>query len=249
MPVETGRGDVDGQAERIDVDDVRGAEEVGREQPVVPRPLDLGAGVPDVRERLRDRVLGVDEIAAGDVDRGHEVRVLARRGRHHERSGECRFEAVGELGVAEVEERGLRERAGELVGAHDDDVGAERDRGGRKVGVEAEVRTPGRVDDEDRAGLVGHLGEGCDVGDRTEVARGDEVDGRDRLRVAADRVAQRIGGDAVGDAVDLIDVGGDEARVESGEDDAVDEARMGAALRDDARAEGADGQRRHPVAL
>ena len=53
----------------------------------------------------------------------------------------------------------------------------------------------------------------------------------------------------MGDAVDLVDVGGDEAGVEASQHDAVDEARMGAALGDDARAQGADRQRCHAVAL
>ena len=133
--------------------------------------------------------------------------------------------------------------------AHDDDVGALGDRGSRQIRVEAEVGTPGGVDDQCRTCFVGHLGEGFDVGDGTEVARGHEVDGGHRFGVAADGLAQCVGGDAMGDTVDLVDVGVDEAGVESGQHDAVDEARMCAALGDDSGSEGADGQGGHPVAL
>jgi hypothetical protein len=89
--------------------DVGVAEELAGQQVIAVGRLDLRADVADVLQRLRDRLGRGHELTARQVDRGHQVRVLARRSGHHERSGQRRFEPIGEFGVAEVKERGLGE--------------------------------------------------------------------------------------------------------------------------------------------
>src|SRR5699024_11458638 len=55
---------------------------------------------------------------------------------------------LGEGTVTEVEHRRLGQRSGELVGAGDDEIGAEAGRGLWQARVEPEVRTPSAVNDE-----------------------------------------------------------------------------------------------------
>ena len=109
MAVESRRGDVDGQAEGVDVDDVGMVHEVSGQQMIVLGALDPGTDLADVVQRIGNRILGVHKVAAGNVDRCHEVGVLAGRGRHHEGTGQGRFEPVREFGVAEVEQGRLGE--------------------------------------------------------------------------------------------------------------------------------------------
>ena len=99
---------------------------------------------------------------------------------------------------------------------------------------------------------VGDLGQAADVGDGSEVARGDDVDRRGGAALVLDPAEGVVEGghrDAVGDAVGGVDRGQDVAGVEAGEYDAVAEARMGAALGDDVLTEAGDGKRDGAVGL
>ena len=73
--------------------------------------------------------------------------------------------------VAEVEDRRLGDRADDLVGRGEDDVGAALERAAGQRRGEAQVRAPGLVDDQRHAARVGDLGEPGDVGDGAEVGR------------------------------------------------------------------------------
>ena len=68
-------------------------------------------------------------------------------------------------------QRRLAPRRQRLVRADDQRVGAELERVPRQVGVEAEVRRPGGVDDERDVVLVGRGREAGDVADRADVRR------------------------------------------------------------------------------
>ncbi len=94
---------------------------------------------------------------------------------------------------AEVEHRGLGEAADDLVGRGDDEVGAGRDRVLGEVGVEAQVRSPGLVDDQRQPALMGDLGEGGDVGAGAEVGGGDD-DRADRAGMLIERGRRALAG-------------------------------------------------------
>ena len=72
-------------------------------------------------------------------------------------------------------------------------VGAERERRGRHVGVEAEVAGPGLVADQRDAARVRELGDAGDVRDDAEPGRLDEQDGA-RVRLGLERGLDRLDG-------------------------------------------------------
>ena len=114
--------------------------------------------------------------------------------------------------AADVEDRRLGEAAAELVDRVEDDVGAAGERVGGQLVGEGEVRAPGLVDDERDVAGVGDLGQAGDVGDGAEVGRRDD-EGGDRLAaLLGERLLERLGRQAVGDAELVVDLGRDEAR-------------------------------------
>ena len=139
----------------------------------------------------------------------------------------CRCAAVGD-----VQHRALRERADDLVRRREHRVGAQGERAGRQVGVEAEVRAPCLVDDERRRPRRGDLGAARDVGDHAVVRRRDEEHGT-RVRRRLERPRERLGRDAVGHAQLGVVLGRDERRHAAAEDEPVDDRRVRVALRDD----------------
>ena len=203
-------------------------------------------------QRLPDALGALHERAASEVQRAHQDG--ARRGRCRHRVGALdeRLEPVGEGPLAEVEHRGLGERARELVGARDHDVGAEPGRRLGQLGVEAEVGAPGAVDDECGIVRVGDLRERPHIGGGAEVAGRHHVDaGRlaSVLGLLAQRGVEPIGREPVRDAVALVDVRCDERGDETREQHAVGEARVRAPLHEHALAEAAHGERGGAVAL
>ena len=94
-----------------------------------------------------------------------------------QRSTTC---VVEQVAVPEVDHRRLGEAADDLVGARDDEVGAQRQRVPRQVVVEGEVRAPRLVDDQRHAVRVRHLGQRGHVGHRAEVGGRDDRGARRR---------------------------------------------------------------------
>jgi len=82
---------------------------------------------------------------------------------------------------------------------------------------------------------VADLRQPGDVGDRAEIGRR-HGQRRDGVRGAVERLGEGLRGQAVGDAQLGVELGGDEGRLQPGEDDPVDRARVGVALHDDAAA-------------
>ena len=94
--------------------------------------------------------------------------------------------SIRSLALAEVEDRRLGDRADDLVGRGEDDVGAALERRGRQRRGEVQVRAPGLVDDQRHVARVRDLGERGDVGDGAEVGRRDD-DRRDRVGLRVER--------------------------------------------------------------
>ena len=107
-------------------------------------------------------------------------------------------------GVAREQQRAGRERGECLVRGDRHRIGAERERGGRHIGMEAEVAGPGLVADQRDPARVRELGDARDVRHDAEPGRLDEQD-RARVRLGGqsgldglDRMAER-------DAAALVD--------------------------------------------
>ena len=116
-----------------------------------------------------------------------------------------------------------------------DRVGAERQRGLRHAGVEAEVRPPCLVDGERDPGRVRHLGEAADVRRHAVVGRRDDERGagtRSRPPLLQRR-PQCLRRDAVRHAHLVVALGGDERRDPPRQHEPVDHARVRVALHHD----------------
>ena len=241
---------VDDHPQRVELDDVVEGEHA-RVRRVAKRPsASIRPRILSTASRLAPIVVRTvhGQLLAGVVERRHEQRGRRRRLHGAEGAVEQRLETVGEVAVAQVQHRRLGERAGELVGGRDDQVGAEPQRVDRQLGVEAEVRPPCLVDDERDTVAVRDVGERGDVGDGAEVRRRDDVGG-DGVRVRGQGRVERGRRDAVGDAELGIDARVDEGGVEPGKGEPVDDRRVHRPLQDDALAEAAQGQARDQVAL
>ena len=152
---------------------------------------------------------------------------------------------------ADVEHRALGQRPRDLVGARQHGVGAELQRAGGQVGVEAEVRAPALVDDERDVVGVRDAREPLDVGDHAVVRRRDDerrVDPRAAAGVRQ-RLVERRRRHPVGEAELLVELGGDEGRHAAREHQAVDDGRVRVALRDDPRPQRGERQAERVVAL
>ncbi len=86
----------------------------------------------------------------------------------------------------------------------------------RQVGVEAQMRAPGLVDDERQLPGMGHLGEAGDVGAGAEVGGGDD-DRADRARACIEPGCEALRGEAVGDAQLRVQLGRHEGRAKPAE--------------------------------
>ena len=138
---------------------------------------------------------------------------------------------------AEVEDRRLGEAPDQLVDRGEDQVGAGLERARGQERREAQVRAPGLVDDQRNAALVRHLGESA----RRRRPRRSRWARRSARATASGRRVERLGerlrGQAVGDPELRVELGRDERRLEPGEDDPVDRARVDVPLGDDRRPE------------
>ena len=133
------------------------------------------------------------------------------------------------------------------MGARDDEVGSAADRVDRQVRVHPEVGPPGLIDDQWDIVGVGHFGDGGDIGHGTEVAGGDEIDGRTGGMLG--QSGFDLGrGDAVRGPESGIDSGMDEVRPQVGVDESVDDRGVDAALADEFATEPADDGGRDVVA-
>ena len=131
-------------------------------------------------------------LAAGRVERGGQQRVRARRlDQGHGAVEDPLVDPVA--AVADVQDRRLGDRAGDLVGRGEDDVGAAFERRGRQRRGEVHVRAPGLVGDQRQAARVRDLGQRGDVGDGAEVGRRDDHR-RDRVGLRVERRASSDSG-------------------------------------------------------
>ena len=186
------------------------------------------------------------QLAPGRVERHLEDRAGA--GRAHDPHA-SRDLALGDVVAgAEVEHRALRKRAGELVSAGQDGVGAEVDGAFGKGRVEAEVGPPRLVYGERDSGGMGHLGAGGDVGAHPVVGGRDDEGGL-RSRGLGQPRSQPLRGDPVGHAPVGVVLGSHEGRHPAAEDEAVDQGGVRVALGDHRGAERGQGQRQDVVAL
>ena len=208
---------------------------------------DLLAGRAAGLERLVEKLLTVDgQLAPGCVERHLEDRARAGgAGDPHA----ARDLVLGDVvALAEVEHRALGERAGELVGARQDRVGAEVESALGKLGVEAEVGTPRLVDDERHPGGVGDLGAAGHVGTYAVVGGRDDEGG-----AGPGGLLQRLGQALRSDPVRHPPLGvvlrSDEGRDAAAQDQPVDDRGVGVALGDHRGTERREGQRQDVVSL
>ena len=134
---------------------------------------------------------------AGGVERAEQQRVGA--GGLDECDRAVDHVAVDPPACAQVDHGRLGQRADDLVGARDDEVGAQRQRVRGQILVEGQVRAPRLVDHERNAVGVGHLGQAGHVGHRAEVG-GRDGGGPHRVGRIGQRPVERLGRQAVGDA-------------------------------------------------
>ena len=153
--------------------------------------LELGSRHRDRLEHLVQQLLAVErELATGAVEREQQQR--GRAGRPEQAQRARHPLGIDPAAQADVQHRALGQRAGDLVGARQHRVGALLERRRRQRLMEAEVRTPGLVDDERNARFMSHLGEPGDVGGHAVVRRRDhERRARVRRRAATPRPASR----------------------------------------------------------
>ena len=114
--------------------------------------------------------------------------------------------------------------------------------------MEAEVASPGLVDDERYAAIVCDLREGHDIGAGSEIGGRDDVR-RDSIRVRAKLRFKIRRRDAVRDAQRGIDRGEHELQTQSGEDGSVDDRGVHRALDHRGASQGAQGEACDVVAL
>ena len=188
------------------------------------------------------------DLSSREVERGEEQRRFRRRPHRPHGAIDEGLEQVGVRAMPEVDQRRLPEGATELVHRGHDEVGAEPCSVGRQVGVEAEMRAPRLVDDEDRVMCMcdgdqcGHIGAGSEVRRRHD-------DGGARVRSRGERSVESLGSQGVRDAEAVVDIGCDEGRLESGERQRVDDRRVHAALGDKRRAQSGDGETGDEISL
>ena len=209
--------------------------------------VDHGPRLVARRHRAIEQRLAVDrELAPRGVERGHQQRRGRGAARQPDHAGD-RLGSTRPVG-ADVQHRRLGERADDLVRRGEHGVGAELQRAGRQVGVEAEVRSPGLVDDQRHARRVADVRAALDVGCHPVVGRRDDEDAARRARLL-DRELERLGRDAVRHPELVLVLGRDVRRDAAREHQAVDDAGVRVALHDDRRAERRERQRQCVVAL
>jgi hypothetical protein len=138
---------------------------------------------------------------------------------------------IESLGAGE-HECGLAPGGKRLVGAGDHDVGAELHRVSWQVGVEAEVRGPGCVDDQGNAVLVGGIGQSRDVAHGADVRRVADED-RPGLRVGRQGASNRLWGDAHRQPGGQVDLGPHPHRPQPGEHQPQEEGAVQRPAHDD----------------
>ena len=153
----SGAPHVDREAQRVPPGDPRAADHALVEDVEAGDGANRLTGVVQALDRLGEQGLPVDLcLAAAGVERAAEQ--PAGAGRLDQADTAVDHLLVDPLG-GEVEHRRLGEAADDLVGGGDHQVGAARDRVGRQVGVEAQMRSPGLVDDQGQVPGMGNLGE------------------------------------------------------------------------------------------
>ena len=210
-------------------------------RPTRPSPTTAQPGIASIASRRVDggaqrageqRLAVHGHLAAGGVQRAHQQRGL--RGRADEPDDAADRVDVDAAGRADVQHRRLGERADDLVGRGQHGVGAEAQRALGHLGVEAEVRPPGLIDDQRDVAGVRDLGERRDVRGQAVVGRGDD-EGRARARRRRQGRVERVRRDAVRHAQLVVVRRRDEARAAAAEHQAVDHRRVRVALHDDRR--------------
>ena len=185
-----GAAHVDGQPQRVVGEHPRGADDALVQHVEA---LDLADRGADLGQRLHG--LPQQLLAArgrqppGGVQGGEQQRVGA--GGLAERDRAVHHAGVDPPAGAQVHHGRLGQRADDLVGAGDDHVGAQRQRGRGQLGVEGQVRAPGLVDHQRHAVRVRHLGQRGHVGHRAEV-RGRDGGGAHRVGRLGERPVQRL---------------------------------------------------------
>ena len=159
-----------------------------------------------VREQFPAALL---EQRARAVDRREQTGRGTRRLEHVE--GRVEPAEVEVAAVAGEQHRTGRERGQGLVRRDRDGVGAQGERGGGHVGMEAEVAGPGLVADERDAARVRELGDALDVRDDPEPGWLHQQDGA-RLRLGRQRRLDGLDRVAERNAPALVDRRGDPHR-------------------------------------
>ena len=155
---------------------------------------------------------------AGDVERGQKERTR-RSGRKHVQ-GNSKSRMVDSVALCQKNGT-LGERTGSFMDRGGADVGAGVHRRKRQFVGEVELRAMGFIDEYDHVMRMGDFNDLLEFRSPAEVGRIDEEDGF-RVRVLFDRPSDRMGGDAVGDAQVVVDVGLHEDRRGARQDEAVD---------------------------
>jgi len=186
------------------------------------------------------------QLAARAVERREQQRRRRRGAQQTHRAADAIN--VDPIGRGDVQHRALRKRSDDLVRARQHGVRALVQRARRQVGMEAEMWPPSLVDYEWDARGVRNLGTAGDVRGHPVVGGRHDENGP-CVRAGRERLAQRVGRDAVSHAELVVVLGGDERRDPAGQDEAVDDRRVRVSLRDHANAKRREGQRQRVIAL